>query len=201
MSDPIALLRAHRAEARAQGDANAELCVLATVERGEPRARTVVLREIEAPASQPPEPPGTAETRLGFFLNHTSAKHAQFAESATVAVHVYLPSVSAQYRITCHLEPVPAPIVHDRWALRPTVAKRLDWLYDRHPQGTAVPSRAALAELLQAPCPDTAPASAIGYYIAPLEVERLLLAPPDAIHDRRRYRRVEAGWVEDTLVP
>lgn len=201
MSDPIALLRVHRAEARAQGDANAELCVLATVEQGEPRARTVVLREIEAPASQPPEPSGTAETRLGFFLNRTSAKHAQFAESATVAVLVYLPSVNAQYRITCHLEPVPAPIVHDRWALRPTVAKRLDWLYDRHPQGTAMPSRAALAELLQAPCPDAAPASAIGYYIAPLEVERLLLAAPDAIHDRRRYRRVEAGWEEDALVP
>ena len=201
MSDPIALLRAHRAEARAQGDANAELCVLATVERGEPRARTVVLREIEAPASQPPEPSGTAETRLGFFLNRTSAKHAQFAESATVAVHVYLPSVNAQYRLTCHLEPVPTAIVHDRWAQRPTVAKRLDWLYDRHPQGTAMPSRAAFAELLQAPYPDTAPASAIGYYIAPLEVERLLLAPPDAIHDRRRYRRVHGGWMEETLVP
>ena len=201
MRDPIALLRKHRAEAQTQGDANAELCVLATVERGEPRARTVVLREIEAPSSQRTEPPGAAETRLGFFLNHTSAKYAQFAESATVAVHVYLPSVSAQYRITCHLEPVPARIVHDRWALRPTVAKRLDWLYDRHPQGTPMPSRAALAELLQAPCPDTAPASAIGYYIAPLEVERLLLAPPDAIHDRRRYHRVDGGWVQETLVP
>lgn len=201
MSDPIALLRVHRAEARAQGDANAELCVLATVERGEPRARTVVLREIEAPPERCAEASGPAETRLGFFLNRTSAKHAQFAESATVAVLVYLPSVSAQYRLACHLEPVPVPIVHDRWAQRPTVAKRLDWLYDRHPQGTPMPSRAALAELLQAPCPDTAPASAIGYYIAPLEVERLLLAAPDAIHDRRRYRRVDSGWVEDTLVP
>lgn len=200
MSDPIALLRAHRAAARAQGDANAELCALCTVERGEPRARTLVLREIEVRAVETAAA-SAAETRLGVFLNRTSAKHAQLAESATVALLVYLPSVSAQYRLTCRLEDVPAAIVHARWAQRPTMVKRLDWLYERHPQGTATPSRAALAEQLQAPCPDVAPASAIGYYIDPLEVERLLLAQPDDIHDRRRYRRVEGGWVEETLVP
>lgn len=201
MSDPIALLRAHRAAARAQGDASAELCTLCTVERGEPRARTLVLREIEVRAGKMAGTSGAAATRLGVFLNRTSAKHAQFAESATVAVLVYLPSVHAQYRLTCRLEAVPAAIVRARWGLRPTMAKRLDWLYERHAQGTAVPSRAALADQLQAPCPDVAPATAIGYYIEPLEVERLLLAQPDDIHDRRRYRRVEGGWVEETLVP
>ena len=193
MSDPLALLRAHRAAARTNGDANAELCTLGTVAAGEPRVRTLVLREI------PVE--GGAETRLGVFLNRTSGKHAQFAESATVAVLVYLPSVNAQYRLACRLETVPTAIVHTNWARRPQMAKRLDWLYDRHPQGSAMPSRAALAEQLRAPCPDAAPASAVGYYIDPLEVERLLLAQPAAIHDRRRYRRVDGGWVEETLVP
>lgn len=193
MTDPVALLRADRAAARAHGDPNAELCVFSTVERGEPQARTLVLREIEVL--------GADDTRLGVFLNRTSAKHAQLAQSDTVAVLVYLPSVSAQYRLACRLQAVPAAIVQARWQLRPTVAKRLDWLYHRHPQGTAVPSRAALEKLLQTPCPEAAPASAAGYYLAPLEVERLLLQQRDGIHDRRRYRQMDGAWVEETLVP
>ena len=193
MTDPVALLRADRAAARANGDANAELCALGTVERGEPQARTLVLREIEAP--------GADETRLGVFLNRTSAKHAQLAQSATVAVLVYLPSVGAQYRLACRLDAVPAAVVQASWQLRPTVAKRLDWLYERHPQGTALPNRAALEKLLQTPCPDVPPASAAGYYLAPLEVERLLLLRPDGVHDRRRYRWMDGDWAEETLVP
>ena len=193
MTDPVALLRADRAAARANGDANAELCALGTVERGEPQARTLVLREIETQ--------GADETRLGVFLNRTSAKHAQLAQSATAAVLVYLPSVGAQYRLACRLRAVPAAIVQASWRLRPAVAKRLDWLYEHHPQGAAVPNRAALEKLLQAPCPEAAPASAAGYYLAPLEVERLLLRQPDGVHDRRRYRWVDGTWLEETLVP
>lgn len=193
MTDPVALLRADRLAARANGDANAELCALGTVERGEPQARTLVLREIEVP--------GADETRLGVFLNRTSAKHAQFAQSDTVAVLVYLPSVSAQYRLACRLDAVPAAVVQASWRLRPTVAKRLDWLYERHPQGTALPNRAALEKLLQTPCPDVPPASSAGYYLAPLEVERLLLQRPDGVHDRRRYRWMDGGWAMETLVP
>ena len=193
MTDPVALLRAHRAAARSQGDANAELCAFGTVEQGEPRVRTLVLREIEVQ--------GAADTRLGIFLNRTSAKGAQLAQSDTVAVLVYLPSVGAQYRLTCRLQAVPAAIVHARWRQRPTVAKRLDWLYERHPQGAAVPDRAALEKLLETPCPDVAPPSAVGYYLTPLEVERLLLEQPAGIHDRRRYRRLDRAWVEETLVP
>ena len=193
MTDPLALLRADRAKARAAGDPQGNLCVLATVDGGEPQARTLVLREIETAAGGAP--------RLGVFLNATSAKYRQLGQSTAVTVHVHLASVAAQYRLVCRLEPVPKAIVEASWRLRPAVAKRLDWLYERHPQGSAVAGREALAAMLATPCPEFAPDSALGFYLAPTAVERLLLDQPDGVHDRRRYRLTPNAWQEEVLVP
>ena len=191
MIDPIRLLQADRAEARERKDPNANLCLLATVRDGQPQARMLVLRDVE--------------DRLALFFNANSPKAAQIRMSETVAVVVYLPSMDVQYRLECRLDTVPAPIVRASWQLRPPIPKRLDWLYQRHPQGTAVASRERLVSLLgladETAPPSTAPESAVGYFLDVVEVERLHLAQPDGIHDRRRYQRQGDSWREELLIP
>lgn len=187
MADPIALLHADRATARAADDPNANTCVVATVADGEPQARVLVLRDVDS--------------RLGIFLNGSSPKCRQVGQSETIAVVVHLPSAAVQYRLTCGLEAIPAAAVRASWQLRPVVPKRLDWLYERHPQSSPVHSRARLAELLRTPVPDTAPATALGYYLLPTAVDRLHLDQPDGIHDRRRFTLTKRDWREEVLVP
>ena len=192
MADPIALLCADREAARAESDPNANLCVLATVDRqGEPQARTLVLRDVES--------------RLALFFNRSSPKHAELAHSKTVALLVHLPSVAVQYRLRCTLQAIPQAVVHASWQLRPPIPKRLDWLYAKWPQGSAVESRERLALLLDAEAPEKAPDSALGFYVVLDVVERLHLNQPNGIHDRRRYERDggrgDEAWCETVLIP
>ncbi len=167
----------------------ANLCALATTAAdGAPSVRTLVLRDVE--------------NRLALFFNATSPKQRELeATSSAVALLVYLPSQSVQYRLECALTPMPPALVHDSWKLRPPVPKRMDWLYEEHPQSSLVPSREYLQALLPSETPASAPASALGFYVEPRTVERLHLAQPDGIHDRRRYDRIDSGWREQVLVP
>ena len=178
---------ADRARARDADDPMANLCVLATVGEREPEARTLVLRDVD--------------DRLALFFNATSPKAGEIRRSATVAVLIYLPSLSRQYRVRTRLLDIPAPVVHGQWQLRPDAPKRMDWLYERHPQSSAVPSREALLDELGAGTPEEAPASAIGYYLDPVAIERLDLAQPNGVHDRRRYSYDGNAWTEEVLVP
>lgn len=188
MPDPVALLQADRAAARAKDDANANLCVLATVDQeGEPQARTLVLRDLES--------------RLAIFLNRHSPKYVELAQSSRASVLVYLPSMAVQYRLRCALEAIPQAPVHASWQLRPPIPKRLDWLYAKWPQGSKVESREHLAGLLDVPLPDHAPDSAVGFFLAPDAVDRLHLEQPSGIHDRRRYERDGDAWREAVLIP
>ncbi len=194
MADPIAWLRAEREEARRKRDPNANLCVLATVDGGEPQARMLVLRDMPADASG-------ERLRLGLFLNRSSPKFGQLAQSASQAVLVYLPSLSVQYRLRCTLAEIPGEVVRRNWLQRPLAAKRQDWLYERHPQGSALASRQQLVDLLSAPSADTAPDSALGYLLEINRVERLQVNQPDGIHDRRRFTLNDGEWREEVLVP
>lgn len=194
MADPIAWLRAEREEARRKRDPNANLCVLATVDGGEPQARMLVLRDVPADASGEP-------LQLGLFLNRSSPKFGQLAQSASQAVLVYLPSLSVQYRLRCALARIPGEVVRRNWLQRPLVAKRQDWLYERHPQGSALASRQQLVDLLSVPSADTAPDSALGYLLEINRVERLQVNQPDGIHDRRRFTLNDGEWREEVLVP
>ena len=192
--EPLALLRRERAAAAAADDPMANLCVLATVAGGAPRARTLVLREVGGA--------GELGERFALFFNRTSPKQGELAASAHAAtLVVYLPSQSVQYRLDCALTPMPPAVVHESWQLRPPVPKRMDWLYEHHPQSSPISSRERLRALLPSETPASAPASALGFYIEPNAVERLDLAQDDGIHDRRRYTRVDGGWREDVLVP
>ena len=191
MIDPLAWFAEDRARARERDDAWANLCAVATVTgTGEPAVRVLVLREVD--------------DRLGVFVNDTSPKAGEFAQSGTVAVLTYLPSLTVQYRLQCALERMPPETVHAAWQMRPAVPKRMDWLYAVRPQSSPVTDRAALLDALEAaplPEPLVAPETAAGYFLEPVTVERLDLAGDGGVHDRRQYRREPPGWVETTLVP
>ncbi len=171
----------------------ANLCVVATVDAGEPEARTMVLRDVEPAPSGPPS--------LGIFVNSTSPKYREFRQSSTVAVVVYLPSLAVQYRLRGSLAQLPEGLVRASWQLRPPIPKRMDWLYEDHPQSSVVRSREALVDLLHGPEPASAPESAVGFRLVAQSVERLDLDTGDGVHDRRRYMSCGQSWREDVLVP
>ena len=169
--DPIAQLRADRAEASARGDPMASLCMLASVGGGEPRVRTLVLRDLNGTVAPESVPEGFAATGFGLFLNRTSPKFREFGESGSVALLVYLPSLAVQYRLRCCLRPLSAQIVRESWQLRPSVPKRMDWLYERFPQSGVIGSREELVGLLQCSDPTDAPATAVGFVLNTDSVE------------------------------
>lgn len=190
--DPLVLLREDRARAVDARDPCANLCTVASVDRnGHPRARTLVLRDVDG--------------ALAVFSNRTSPKWEQLEGAASVAVVVWLPLLSLQYRLQCNTRAVPTGIVHASWQLRPDVPKRLDWFYTRYqPQGSPIADRQALVEGLatvELPHPLVAPESAGGLFLEPFAVDRLDLAQPDGIHDRRHFERRSGAWLETILVP
>jgi pyridoxine/pyridoxamine 5'-phosphate oxidase len=190
--NPLIQLINDRSAARDQGDPCANICTAASVDHlGHPQARTLVLREIEG--------------RLAVFGNETSPKWREMSLDLPIAIVVWLPSLNLQYRLRCRTEPIPKDIVHESWALRPEVPKRLDWYYTNHqPQSSKLPDRETLLRQLQAlslPDPLVAPATASGLYLAPLVVDRLDLNQADGVHDRRHFELVADEWVESILVP
>lgn len=191
--DPVAVLREDRARAAERADPMANLCVVATVDAGEPQARTMVLRDLEPALSGPPS--------FGLFVNSTSPKFREFRQSSTVVIVVYLPSLAVQYRLHCSLEQLPESLVRASWQLRPPIPKRMDWLYEDLPQSSVIDGREALVDLLRGPDPASAPESAVGYRLVAESVERLDLDTEDGVHDRRRYVFDGQTWHEDVLVP
>lgn len=191
-TSPLDLLDEDRGRARERNDPCATLCTLATVDAaGHPQARTVVLRDVDG--------------RLAVFGNETSPKWSQMALSASLAVVVWLPTLQVQYRIQCDTRPVPKSTIQESWQLRPETPKRLDWYYTRvQPQSSAIENREALAKGLaglRLREPLVAPRTAAGVFLEPITVERLELANPDGLHDRRLFRHQADGWREVVLVP
>ncbi len=194
--DPLRRLHDDRLQARGHRDPWAGLCVVSTVTAGgEPSARVLVVRELDTAATDP---------SIGIFVNASSPKVDEFSNSSTVAVLIYLPSVMVQYRLRCTLDPVDPGLVHQAWQMRPEIPKRMDWLYETHPQSTEIVSRQALVDAVSSNYgeqPPVAPESAVGYLFRPFEVEVLDLSHTDAPHDRRRYSLHQGEWAEATLVP
>jgi pyridoxamine 5'-phosphate oxidase len=191
-TDPVDWLRADRARALERRDPCAGLCVVASVDAaGNPDARTMVLRDVEG--------------RFAVFANRTSPKWPQLSGAVPVAVVVWLPTLEVQYRLRCRADAVPDAVVHASWRLRPEIPKRLDWVYTAGlAQGSAVADRDALvAAIREAAVPDplVAPRTAGGFFLEPFLIDRLDLAQPDGIHDRRRFERAHASWLESILVP
>ena len=211
--DPLGRLHKDRRQARKLQDPWAELCVVSTVAAGgEPSARVLVVRELNlgTRTTSPSAPQSddrhtrAANPALGIFVNASSPKVDEFSRSSTVAVLIYLPSVMVQYRLRCTLKAIDPVVVREAWQMRPEVSKRMDWLYETHPQSTEIASRRTLLDAISSESreqPLLAPESAVGYLFQPIGVERLDLGHPDAPHDRRRYSARECDWVEVVLVP
>ena len=187
-TDPIAALGRDRASAREQGDGNANLCVVSSVDAtGEPQARVLVLRDVDS--------------RLAIFFNGSSPKASEFGLGNHISVLAWLPSLGVQYRISCRLEAMDPRIVRESWQLRPLAAKRLDWLYQRSPQGSVVDDRETLLAQLAQMESDAAPANALGFFLDPERVDRLILDNDTGIHDRRLFERQDGAWRCQTLIP
>ena len=187
-TDPIAALGRDRASAREQGDGNANLCVVSSVDAtGEPQARVLVLRDVDS--------------RLAIFFNGSSPKASEFGLGNRISVLAWLPSLGVQYRISCRLEAMDPRIVRESWQLRPLAAKRLDWLYQRSPQGSVVDDRETLLAQLAQMESDAAPANALGFFLDPERVDRLILDNDTGIHDRRLFERQDGAWRCQTLIP
>ena len=196
--DPIGRLHQDRRQARQRKDPWAELCVVSTVTaEGEPSARVLVVRELDLGN-------GTADPSLGIFVNASSPKVDEFSRSSSVAVLIYLPSVMVQYRLRCTLDAIDPTIVREAWQMRPEIPKRMDWVYETHPQSSEIVSRNALIDAVASKSQAEsllAPDSAVGYLLQPIELERLDLSRGDEPHDRRRYSACGGHWVESVLVP
>lgn len=187
-TDPLARLKEDRGRARDQQDPMAGVAIVASVTTaGEPAARTLVLRDLDA--------------ELALFINETSPKMAEFEASETIALVVWLPSIQIQYRLTARLEAIPTDVVHESWQLRPDPPKKMDWVYQRHPQSTEIASRDALLDVLPDEVPANAPDTAVGFFLRVDLLERLDLGQANGVHDRRLFRRTETGWREAVLVP
>ena len=190
--DPIALLATDRVSARQLNDGWASLCTLGTVNaQGDTEQRTLVLRYVES--------------RLALFFSARAPKWQELQARPTCSVQLYLPSIQVQYRIRAAWEKIDSELVQSSWTLRPDIPKKLDWLYEQQPQSSAV-NRAELLEQLgdDQPVPDHAPAAAMGVYLNPLTIERLLLTT--GVHERERWTLRNpstpgSGWHHEHLVP
>ncbi len=202
--NPLGRLGEDRRQAREKRDPWADLCIVSTVTAdGEPSARVLVVRELD-PATRRPPASKLESPALGIFVNASSPKVDDFSNSTSIAVLIYLPSVMVQYRLRCTLAPIEPAIVREAWQMRPETPKRMDWVYETHPQSSEIASREALIEAVASQAreePLLAPESAVGYVFEPFEIERLDLSDGDAPHDRRRYETRDGDWVETVLVP
>ena len=195
--NPIEQLARDRRAAGEQTDPWAALCVVGTIDAtkapaGRADLRTLVLRDLDG--------------QLALFFSATSPKWQQLKSSDTIALLIYLPSLQVQYRLQATWEPIPAATVHHHWQMRPKIPKQLDWLYETHPQSTAL-SAAELTALLtsdsQSETPTAAPAAAMGIFVEPFEIDRLQLTT--GIHSRHLFTRSSSAnssvWAEQNLVP
>jgi len=187
-TDPLEQFKADRQAAREQDDAWAALCTLGTVNaHGDAEQRTLVLRE--------------HESRLALFFSASAPKWRELQVRETCSLQVYLPSVQVQYRIRARWEIIEPQQVFASWTLRPDVPKKLDWLYEQHPQSSAIDRNALLRHLADdTPVPTQAPETAMGVFINPVRVERLKLN--SGVHERECWEQTaEHGWIHKHLVP
>jgi pyridoxamine 5'-phosphate oxidase len=195
-SDPLAEIRAERERARAEGDANTDLCCLATIDAsGLPAVRMLVLREV-------------SDSSLAVFCSRSSPKFEQLQNPESWELLVFWPSIKRQFRVRGRVEEIPAEEIRDNWVRRPHGSKLLDHYHARvRAQSTEIGSRADLLEEmsrleqeLSAEGELTFPSTATGFRLFAERVEAWRESL-DRIHDRRHYALVDGLWSERVLVP
>ena len=189
-ADPIMLLMHDRAEARKSNDPMVDRCVLGTVNRnGHAALRTLVLRDVD--------------DRLALFYSKSSAKHPEIATNGNRgSLLVVLPSVGVQYRIDARFEEITRSVIESHWQLKPDASKRMDAIYERHPQSTVIDDFDAFETLFAATAPPRQrPPNGVGVFVIPELVERLELLADPQMHERKIYKRLGDEWKMQPLVP
>jgi pyridoxamine 5'-phosphate oxidase len=195
--DPLSEITTEREGARQRGDPNVDVCYLATVTAdGQPEVRAISLREISARGFE-------------LLLNVTSPKWRQLTANGRMSLLIHWSTVQRQYRIRGCIDPMAPERVAYYWGRKSYGSQLLEQYYDAVlPQSQPIPSRAELLqgmEALKQRYPEQEgipiPNSLVGVYLIPQEIETWHGSPEDRLHDRRLYRRSEAGWSVQTLIP
>jgi len=164
---------------------------LATVDdRGRPAARIVLLKEID-------------DRGIVFYTNYESRKGRDLAAHPWAAAVLYWEPMHRQVRIEGAVERVSAEASDAYFASRPR-GSQVGAIVS--PQSQPIADRkileARVAELTarHADGALARPAYWGGYRIVPDQIE-LWQGQPSRLHDRVRYRLLDAGWVRDRLAP
>ena len=192
--DPLSALRADRAAAREARDANAELCMLATVDAtGAPRVRTLVLRE--------------REDGFALFVSRSSPKWRELAAEPRAELLCWFPALQRQWRLEATLTPLPPAASRTSWHQRPRVAQLLDHFHaTQHAQSSPVPEADTVARGLaaldaQLPPEPEVPDVAGALSIDVTRAECMALRRDPEPHRRLRWTREAGGWRAEHLVP
>lgn len=196
MIDPIQEIIRERDRAREHGDALVDVCYLVTVASAErAEARALTLRDV-------------GDRGVGVLINRTSPKWRQLIRTETATILIHWPSVRRQYRVWGTVAPMDAGRVDAYWRRKSHGSKLLEHYYTAYrPQSAAIGSRQEFLDGIEAlrrryPDPEAVPqpASLVGIYVAPQEVE-VWQGSEERLHDRRLFRRSGTEWEYATLVP
>jgi pyridoxamine 5'-phosphate oxidase len=183
--------------ARRARDPGADWLNLITVdEQGFPVARIMTIRAVSAE--------GVVVT-----VNRHSPKMRQLADGGRYEAHLFWPNVLGQVRMRGTYRVEDPPELAQGWRGRAYGGKIVD-LYQVHcrPQSSVVASREVLLEELaelrrRFPSDQTIvkPAEVVNLVLVPDFLELWIGDATDRMHDRRRYTREGADWLEEVLVP
>ncbi len=183
--------------ARRARDPGADWLNLITVDaRGFPVARIMTIRGISAE--------GVVVT-----VNRHSPKMRQLAEGGRYEAHLFWPNLLGQVRMRGAYRVEDPPELAQGWRGRAYGGKIVD-LYQVYcrPQSSIVASREVLLEelaqlRLRFPSGQAIekPAEVVNLVLLPDFLELWIGDATDRMHDRRRYMRKGADWLEEILVP
>lgn len=188
--DPLAAYAAWLAAAIDDGEADAEMAVLATASpQAVPSARAVLVKRVDSRG-------------VVFFTSYESRKGRELAANPVAALCVVWSRRYRQIRLEGPVSLLPADESDDYWATRPLSSR---WSATASPQSRVVPDRRALERRVaetarRHPEGPPRPPSWGGFLLDPRAVE-FWQGRDDRLHDRFRFERRDDGWRVDRLAP
>jgi pyridoxamine 5'-phosphate oxidase len=190
------LIEAHEIARKADDPGADNLNLITIDETGFPAARVLTLRRVDLEC-------------LVVTTNRDSPKLADLARDGRYEAHLFWPKVLGQVRLRGRYRIEDSAELATGWKQRAYAGKIAD-LYQVHcrPQSSPIPSRAVLLEerarlmtRFPADVDIEKPEQIINVVLLPDFLELWIGDATDRVHDRRRYTRDGAVWVESVIVP